>query len=97
MHRFRVMANQVAVIIARALDWLCGCAHSRTTFRMTFRATSGGPSPEGMEIETYLVCLDCGRHLPYDWTTMRMVKRRPAWISPPALLPVLRETGRGSR
>jgi hypothetical protein len=24
---------------------------------------------------TYVVCLDCGKEFPYDWTTMKIVKQ----------------------
>ena len=78
------------------VDWLWGCAHRRTTFPMTPRA-SGGPEQSSSRSDTYIVCLECGRHFDYDWTTMRIVKRRTAWVAGPALVPVLAGTRRGSR
>jgi hypothetical protein len=48
------------------LDWLRGCAHRRTTFPITLQS------------ETYIACLECGRHLPYDWTAMRVTSHRNA-------------------
>jgi len=57
-------------------DWLCGCAHRRTTFPLTLPA-----------IGTYIVCLDCGRPFAYDWSKMQRTSRRLAWVT--TLLPVL--------
>jgi hypothetical protein len=31
-----------------------------------------------MQSETYIVCLECGRHLGYDWTTMCFTRQRTA-------------------
>lgn len=97
MKRFRSVANEVGVRVAGFLGWLCGCAHRRTTFPITLRAGAGGRARQSTQTETYIACLDCGRHFPYDWTTMQTAKRRLAWVAPPALLPALRESGRGLR
>lgn len=40
------------------------CWHRKTSFPHTPK--KGEP--------TYIVCLDCGRHLPYDWEKMGRVK-----------------------
>ena len=36
---------------------------------------------------TYVVCLDCGTHVPYDWATMQLIRGkrgpRPAEMPPP--------------
>lgn len=46
------------------------CHHRRTTFPVTpGRVASALP-------KTYIVCLDCGRELPYDWTRMTVVSSR---------------------
>jgi DNA-directed RNA polymerase subunit RPC12/RpoP len=50
--------------IHRVADWLYGCTHRKTTFPMTLQS------------DTYIVCLECGRHFAYDWTTMRIAKQR---------------------
>ena len=57
-------------------DWLFGCAHRNTSFPRT--AAAPGPGVEGQcsPAETYIVCLECGLHLAYDWTTKRR-KRVP--------------------
>ncbi|HUE03856.1 MAG TPA: hypothetical protein VMR62_30155 [Bryobacteraceae bacterium] len=93
MDRFYVVANEVGVRIAGLADWLFGCGHRRTTFPMTLRDCAGGESRNRTQCETYIVCLECGRHFAYDWTAMQIAKPRLAWGAPPALLPALRETG----
>jgi hypothetical protein len=55
-----------------------GCSHRRTTFPMTPMRKNGGFSTGTMvRNETYVVCLDCGQELPYDWDEMRVGKRVP--------------------
>ncbi len=52
------------------------CLHKKTTFPITLkiveRARNSLP-------RTYMVCLDCGKELPYSWAEMKLVKR--AWLS----------------
>jgi hypothetical protein len=53
-----------------------GCSHRRTTFPMTPTRKNGGfPAGVLVHSETYVVCLDCGKELPYDWDEMRVAKR----------------------
>ena len=97
MHRFNAVVDRARVRFANLADMLYGCAHHRTTFPMTLRTNghlSGGRSPQP---ETYIACLDCGRHFAYDWTTMRITKRPRAWVAPPVLLQARREARRGLR
>ena len=42
------------------------CAHRRTTFPRAYARTSSGAAPG-----TYVVCLECGSEIPYDWGRMR--------------------------
>lgn len=51
------------------IDWLFGCPHRRTTFPRS--------SETGAHSETYLVCLACGHHIPYDWGAMR--RKQAVW------------------
>jgi hypothetical protein len=92
MDRFNVVTNAVRGRLAGLADRLYGCAHYKTTFPITLPDLRQSPRPE-----TYIVCLECGRHFAYDWTTMRATKPRMAWIAPPALVPALDEAGGGSR
>ena len=50
------------------LDVLIGCWHRKTSFPLTARSTAG-------RVQTYVVCLDCGRQFSYDWQMMRVGKR----------------------
>jgi len=59
-------------------DWLYGCSHRRTTFPRTLRASASAGGQQGTEAETYIVCLECGRHFAYDWTKMRATRKRTA-------------------
>jgi len=56
-------------------DLIFGCSHKRCSFPITVRGKlrrSEAASVTG----TYVVCLDCGKEFPYDWTEMRMVRSR---------------------
>jgi hypothetical protein len=86
MDRFNVVENTVRVRATGLVEWLFGCAHGRTTFPMTLPASG-----------TYIVCLECGRHFAYDWTTMRTTGQRVARPGLPMLLPGLSKAARGSR
>jgi len=60
----------------RLMDAMFGCWHSRYSFPMTIRSSSRrnqAASPVG----TYVVCLDCGKELTYDWKEMRVTSARP--------------------
>ena len=66
-------------MLSRLLDRLFRCSHSDYSFPITLKADRirRGPRPIG----TYVVCLDCGRELPYDWNTMKVGSsgQRLAW------------------
>ena len=53
-------------MLSNLADWLLGCSHRRTSFPITCRAE---------RTETYVVCLECGTRMPYDWTLMRLAKQ----------------------
>ncbi len=50
----------------RLVDALFGCTHRHCTFPRTSKKP-------GAISTTYIVCLDCGKELPYDWQEMRLV------------------------
>jgi len=54
---------------------LFACVHRRTTFPRTRARTPAGTLPR-----TYVVCLDCGSEIPYDWGRMRVCP--PAALAP---------------
>jgi hypothetical protein len=59
-------------MIARMIDALFGCWHSNYSFPITVRAGSRRTKAASVT-GTYVVCLDCGKELPYDWREMRIV------------------------
>lgn len=97
MDRFSVVANVLRVRIAGVADWLYGCSHRITSFPMTLRTSMRVDGEQSTQSDTYIVCLQCGRHFAYDWITMHIAKRRVAWVAPPAPLPALGEARAGSR
>ena len=57
-------------MLAKLRDAMFGCWHSNYSFPMTVR--NGRRSRAASVTGTYVVCLDCGRELPYDWHEMRV-------------------------
>ncbi|MGJ5818097.1 hypothetical protein [Paludibaculum fermentans] len=62
--------------ITSVVGWLCGCSHRRTTFPMTARNDDLTVDSKIPPKATYVVCLECGRHIAYDWTTNRPDSRK---------------------
>lgn len=58
-------------MLSRMVDALFGCWHSHYSFPITVRA---GSRRHGAAAGTYVVCLDCGKELAYDWHEMRVVE-----------------------
>jgi hypothetical protein len=61
-------------MMASLYDALFGCWHTNRSFPITMKAARHryvAASVTGM----YVVCLDCGREFPYDWTSMKVVSR----------------------
>ncbi|MBZ5547436.1 MAG: hypothetical protein LAO22_05650 [Acidobacteriia bacterium] len=59
-------------MLSRMFDAVFGCWHSHYSFPITVRAGSrrnGTVARKG----TYVVCLDCGKELAYDWHEMKIV------------------------
>jgi hypothetical protein len=54
-------------------DFVFGCSHKRCSFPMTTRGAKRR-SPAAALTGTYVVCLDCGKEFPYDWTAMKIVR-----------------------
>jgi hypothetical protein len=66
-------------MLSTMANWLLGCSHRHTSFPITFRNRTRSRTPG---IDTYVVCLDCGKHFPYDWAEMRIAKE-PAVAAAP--------------
>jgi RNA polymerase subunit RPABC4/transcription elongation factor Spt4 len=59
-------------MVARLFDALFGCWHSHYSFPLTVRPGSRRNRAAALT-GTYVVCLNCGKELPYDWQEMRIV------------------------
>jgi hypothetical protein len=59
-------------MLSKLLDAVFGCAHSRYSFPLTVR---GGVrrNAAAQVTGTYVVCLDCGKELAYDWQEMKVM------------------------
>lgn len=71
-----IAANLVRTHLESLASRLTGCSHRRTTRPITLPASAWPGVQAKGEVETYVVCLACGRRLPYDWTTMRTSRKR---------------------
>ena len=50
-----------------------GCSHKNRTFPFTKLLKV----PQARRVaSTYVVCLDCGREMPYSWPEMKVMKER---------------------
>ena len=61
-------------MFSRILDAFFGCFHQRYSFPITVR--KGRRSAAAAVTGTYVVCLDCGKEMPYDWKHMKIVSLR---------------------
>jgi hypothetical protein len=59
-------------MIAKLFDAVFGCWHSHYSFPITIRPGSRRSQAASLT-GTYVVCLDCGKEFPYDWTTMKVL------------------------
>jgi hypothetical protein len=67
-------------MLARFVEMLFGCWHKNYSFPMTIKPNRrrGNASHRS----TYVVCLDCGRELTYDWINMKVVPRTTTHFLP---------------
>jgi len=97
MRSFVVVTNSICAGLGGLADILKGCAHRRTAFPITLRANESTDGRPSGTLETYIVCLSCGRHLPYDWSAMRAVRGRPAAATHPPAAEFLARESRAHR
>jgi len=57
-------------MVQSILNTLFGCGHQRTTFPLTPGRKNAAPS--ATRLNTYVVCLDCGKEFAYAWDGMRI-------------------------
>jgi hypothetical protein len=63
-------------MITKLVDAFFGCWHNRYSFPITMRPgarKTPRPAAAAALTGTYVVCLDCGRELPYDWQEMGVI------------------------
>ena len=61
-------------MFSKLMDVLFGCTHANYSLPRTLkpvRNSSGVPC----EPRTYVVCLDCGKDVPYDWNKMKVTRK----------------------
>jgi hypothetical protein len=59
-------------MIGRIFDTFFGCWHSHCSFPITVRGKARRSQAASLT-GTYVVCLDCGKELPYDWKEMKVI------------------------
>jgi hypothetical protein len=62
-------------MLTRILDVLFGCSHNRYSFPITVK--KGKRARAAFPTGTYVVCLNCGKEMPYDWKQMKIVSAAP--------------------
>ena len=62
-------------MFSRLLDVLFGCTHNRYSFPITVK--KGPRSRAAFPTGTYVVCLNCGKEMAYDWKQMKIVNATP--------------------
>jgi hypothetical protein len=63
-------------MIARLVDAMFGCRHSNYSFPITTKPALRRTAAAAIT-GTYVVCLDCGTELPYDWSEMHVLGATP--------------------
>ena len=58
------------------IDMLFGCRHKQVSFPMTSKRGSRRSAAASLT-GTYVVCLECGKEFPYDWSGMKIIDHPP--------------------
>jgi hypothetical protein len=73
-------------MVAKLFDAFFGCWHGNYSFPISSR--SGGRRNTAASLTgIYVVCLDCGKELPYDWQDMKVIStaaERRQYVQSPA-------------
>ena len=59
-------------MLGKLFDAFFGCWHHHYSFPITVRSGSRRSLAASLT-GTYVVCLDCGKELPYDWKEMKLI------------------------
>jgi hypothetical protein len=66
-----------ALVFGGIYDLIFGCWHKNYSFPITVRDQRLRYKHEAArQTGTYVVCLDCGREMPYDWKLMKVGKEQ---------------------
>lgn len=64
-------------MLSRLFDAVFGCWHNNYSFPISVRSGSARSASRKSKAAsltgTYVVCLDCGKEMPYDWKEMRVI------------------------
>ena len=63
-------------MITKLVDAVFGCWHSNYSFPITTKPALRRTAAAAIT-GTYVVCLDCGTELPYDWSEMHIAHSSP--------------------
>jgi hypothetical protein len=63
-------------MLSKLMNAVFGCWHSHYSFPITVRSAKRR-SPAAALTGTYVVCLDCGKELAYDWREMKILDSQP--------------------
>jgi hypothetical protein len=75
-------------MFTKLVDAMFGCRHSNYSFPITTKPALRRTAAAAMT-GTYVVCLDCGTELPYDWSEMHVlgaVPKAQGYLEKPAVL-----------
>ena len=64
-------------MVDKLLDAFFGCGHGNYSFPMSMRSGSRRNAAASLT-GTYVVCLDCGKELPYNWQDMKVISSAAA-------------------
>ena len=64
-------------MLGEALDMLFGCWHKNYSFPITAKKGLVPRNEAARVTGTYVVCLDCGKEFPYDWSRMKVITTVP--------------------
>jgi hypothetical protein len=62
-------------MLSRIWDFFFGCSHQNYSFPISAKSVKNR-NAAACETGTYVVCLNCGKELAYDWNTMKVVTPR---------------------
>jgi len=60
-------------MVGKLFDAFFGCWHGNYSFPISTRSGKRRSSAAASLTGTYVVCLDCGKEMPYDWQDMKVI------------------------